>query len=183
MYDYHYAEEYCKKWLEIIDYFRNRKGDVTYRHDIVFKYDGFSITCTKDFNSFKYNNHRDDRSNLIFRYVKIKTDDFDNWSSLVFAEYNEILLKMDYFDNNTVRNDFKLHTGSHEYEVEQVVQDVSNMRDEGYMFQQSVLMGERELFGTCCMAWMKELGAKNMYSVSELPVHVMFEIYDEVFKK
>lgn len=180
-YDYLYAKEYCTKWLDIINHFIAMKSRrmIDRDKDIVHSYNGFNIKGRNDYNSVKYDNCFHDEPNLIFRYVYIRDNDFENWESIVSSSADDNIMKVDYFNNNNEIEQYRMINDKKQVFLSPYTKE--EMEDEGYMFQQSLLYSKFNIFGMCCVSWLHLLGATNMYAVSELPVQDMFRIHEEIF--
>lgn len=151
-----------------------------------------NIYSCRNFGSFHFNkkmgtvqfkNNEPERENQIFSVQRVSKGVWSGKHSNV--AHKPFPYKFEYFENglptcqeiSTIKGKAEDHWGLdyHKFYTKE------QLEDEGFLFQQSLVMEEEALFGICCASWLYHMKMQFTYIICELDVDDMNRVHKVVF--
>lgn len=168
------VKSYAQKMKELVDY--------TFTNIYSCK-DYGSFHFVKKMGAIRFVNKEQDRDNLIFSIQKVSHGTFTGWHSKV--SNTPFPFKMEYYENDTPQclsvSTYRAHKESHWDLDYHDYYSTEQLEDEGFLFQQSLLLDETALFGVCCSSWLWHMGVRLKYIICEFDVDEMNRVHKVVF--
>lgn len=166
---------YAKKMKELVDYmfaniyscrnfgsfhFNKSGGSIQYKNNIPFVHENLIFSVQR----VSQGTWRGQQSNVIHRPFPYKLEFFENGTPMC----QEV---------STIKGKEDLHLGLdyHNYYSKE------QLEDEGFLFQQSLVMEEEALFGVCCASWLYNMKMQFTYIICEFDVDEMNRVHKVVF--
>ena len=168
------VQAYAMKMKELVDY--------------IFT----EIYSCRNFGSFHFNkkmgtgrfaNNDPERDNEIFSVQRVSKCSFSGWPSKV--QNNPYPYKFEYYDNGTLEcleiTTINEEDPNHKRVDYHKFYTKEQLEDEGFLFQQQLVLDEAALFGVCCASWLWHMGVRLTYIICEFDVDEMNRVHKVVF--
>ena len=142
-----------------------------------------SFHFNKKIGSIQFKNNEPERENQIFSVQRVSRGVWSGRHSNIC--HNPYLFKLEYFENGTdlchevttLQGKESEHLGLdyHKYF------STEQLEDDGFLFQQSLVLDEQALFGICCTSWLYHMKIQFTYIICEFDVNEMNRVHKVVF--
>lgn len=172
------VKEYAKKLKELTDYMNSNV-----------------LSYSRDFGTFHFS-RKFNQVHLIsninsptpalpsFSVQEVGRGAFQGWHSKVLSRPNAHY-QFEYYENGTPESWYVATLKSNEYgglglDYHKLVSD-EQLEDEGFLFQQALVLDDKDLFGVFCASWLRHFGANNVFITCNLDVDELNEVHRAVF--
>lgn len=168
------AYAYAKKMKELVDFMFAE----------IYSCKNFgSFHFNKKMGSIQYKNNEPlERENQIFSVQRVSRGVWSGHSSHI--SHNPFPFKLEYFENGTDKcQDVSTYLVEPDHTSRKYHQFFSaeQLEDDGFLFQQSLVLDEQALFGICCASWLYHMKVQFTYIICEFDVNEMNRVHKVVF--
>lgn len=141
-----------------------------------------SFHFNKKMGSIQYKNNEPERENQIFTVQRVSSGVRSGQNSHI--SHKPFLFKIEYFENGTEEcqevSTYLVEPDHTSREYHQYF-STEQLEDDGFLFQQSLILGEQELFGICCTSWLYHMKVQCTYIICEFDMNEMNRVHKVVF--
>lgn len=141
-----------------------------------------SFHFKKNMTAVKFMNNDSERENQIFTVIPVSAGAYNGHSNVYHKPFP---YKFEYFENSTEQclevSTIKGKEEEHWVLDHHKYYSVQQLEDEGFLFQQSLVMEEEALFGICCASWLYHMNVRFTYIICEFDVDEMNRVHKVVF--
>lgn len=160
------VKRYSEQLIEIVRYVQNSEK----YYDL---FNDFSITKHGRRNTYKNSNYI--YRNSIFNFLQVLP-------SNQYAIRNSAVInyKIDYrHTGDRIRNIDVLDEENYQYNEHECF-TLEQLQDDGFLFQQSLVLDEGLLFGVCCVSWLNQMQLNDIYLTCEFDIDEMNRVHGEI---